>query len=448
MRIKKKLAILILMATSVLIFSTKFEVGLLQGFAKERYEDLQLFTKVLNLVQQYYVIEVDTSRLVEGAINGMLKELDPHTYYLNKEIYADFENETSGKFGGLGVEITIRDEVLTVISPIEDTPAWKAGIKAGDIIIEIDGESTKGITLPETAEKMSGENGTEIILSIIRHGFSAPIKYTVKRGEIKIKSVKYTDLQDGYGYFKMTSFIKTTYDELKQKIAEHKKKHKNLKGMILDLRKNPGGLLAQAVKVSDLFLSEGKIVSTIGRDKKAVEVLYAKKHNTLESFPLLVLIDEYSASASEIVASALQDNKRALIIGKKSFGKGSVQSVVKLGDKGGLKLTVARYFTPNGRAIQAEGVIPDVEVDDIDTKTLTKAIKKRRIRREKDIKGHLLGKKELEQKKTQSNQFKLWWLATEDKSKKLTRRDKLLKKDFQLFQAFNYLKAWKVMKGI
>lgn len=272
-------------------------------------------------------------------------------------------------------------------------------------------------------------------------------KFSIKRGVVKIRSAKYTDLGDGYAYVKLTSFIENTYDDLKKQLEEHKKKHKEIKGLLIDLRKNPGGLLTQATKISDLFLSEGVIVSTIGRNEKEKEVVYAKKSGTIESFPLVIIIDEYSASASEILAGALQDNKRALIMGKRSFGKGSVQSVVKLGDGSGLKLTVARYYTPSGVSIQAEGIHPDVELEDLDTKTIVKARQNKKVRREKDIKGHLLSEKEKKALNQANNKvLDFWWTEESDKKKEQTPKDKLLRDDFQVFQAFNYLKAWSVMK--
>ncbi|MEZ4871775.1 MAG: S41 family peptidase [Bdellovibrionales bacterium] len=244
-------------------------------FAEDRYEELQLFTKVLNLVQKYYVEDVDSKKLLHGGIKGMLNELDPHTNFLPADIYQEFESETQGRFGGLGIEITVQMGVLTVISPIEDTPAWKAGIKAGDKIVSIDGESTKGLSLVEAAQKMRGKKGSTVKLVIYREGFTDPNVISVKRGDVIIKSVKYTNLEDGYAYFKLTSFIENTSEDFKKLLDSHMKRNKTLKGLILDLRKNPGGLLDQAIKMSDLFLPEGTIVSTKGRSD--TEYFYAKK---------------------------------------------------------------------------------------------------------------------------------------------------------------------------
>jgi len=448
--IKKIAGAVSLVLLAALIVPNRHKLG---AEVKERYSDLQLFAKVLNLVQQYYVEEVDLKKLIYGGIRGMLRELDPHTNFLPPEIFKEFESETAGEFGGLGIEITVQKGVLTVISPIEDTPAWKAGVKAGDKIVEIDGESTKGLSLAEAAQKMKGKTGSKVKLGIFREGFEKPQVFAIVRGVVKVKSAKYTDLEDGYAYVRLTSFIENSSTELEKSLKAHMTKHKDVRGLILDLRRNPGGLLDQAVQISDMFLEEGVIVSTIGRNKKDKEVLYAKRAGTLPNFPLIVLIDEFSASASEILAGALKDNKRALIMGQRSFGKGSVQSVVKLGDGSGLKLTVARYYTPSGRSIQAEGVVPDIVVEDLNPELLEQATEKKRIRREADIQGHLLGEEEEEAKEkkekstTTVNPLAFWWDSTEkpDAKKEATPREKLLRGDFQIAQAYNYLRAWKVM---
>ncbi|MEK6554308.1 MAG: S41 family peptidase [Bdellovibrionota bacterium] len=431
----------------------------LRSFASDRYVDLQLFTKVLNLVQQYYVEEVDLKKLIYGGVKGMLRELDPHTNFLPPDIFKEFESETSGEFGGFGVELTILKGVLTIISPIEDAPAWVAGIKAGDKIVAINGESTKGLSLVEAAQRMKGTKGTKIKLGIFREGFDEPKDFTIARGTVKIKSVKYTDLNNGFAYVKLTSFIENSFRDLNNEMNKHMQKNKGTKGLILDLRRNPGGLLDQAEKISDLFLEKGTIVSTVGRNKKDQEIRYAKSEGTLPNFPIIVLVDEFSASASEIVAGALQDNKRALIMGKRTFGKGSVQSVVKLGDGSGLKLTVARYYTPSGRSIQAEGIQPDVTVDNLSQDIIEKAIQRTEIQRERDMKGHLLGESENESNETESAQaaatatkgkdkgLDFWWNQNEDLKKDSSPRASLLRSDFQVLQAYNYLKAWNVMKS-
>ena len=442
-------------------------------FAEERYAELQLFAKVLNLVQQYYVEDVDTKKLIYGGIKGMLRELDPHTNFLPPEIYKEFESETSGEFGGIGIEITVQNGVLTIISPIEDTPAFKAGVKSGDKIIEIDGESTKGFSLAEAATRMKGRKGQVIRLGLFREGFDKPKTFAIERGVVKIKSVKYTDLDQGYAYVRITSFIENSAADLERVLKDHDKRNKGTKGVVIDLRRNPGGLLDQAVQVSDLFLEKGTIVSTMGRAQKEKEIIYAKKAGTLPNFPVVTLVDEYSASASEIVAGALQDNKRALIMGQRTFGKGSVQSVVKLGDGSGLKLTVGRYYTPSGRSIQAYGIVPDIELEDLSADALNQARIKRNVHREKDIRGHLIGEAEEDdgddagpaatkddkktdkvtkadklKKKSEFQKVQYWWTESEAKpERELTAKDKLLKDDFQVQQAYNYLKAWQVIES-
>jgi len=431
---------------------TGFQV---RAIAQERYADLQNFSKVLNLIQQYYVEEVDTKKLVYGAIKGMLRELDPHTNFMPPEIFKDFESETSGEFGGLGIEISIQNGVLTIISPIEDAPAWEAGIKAGDKVIAVNGTSTKGMSLVEASQLMRGKKGSKVVLRVVRDGEDKPRDIGVVRGNVKIKSVKYTDVGDGYAYIKITSFIENTSKDLDKAIEAHMKNHNGkIEGLLIDMRRNPGGLLDQAVKVSDMFLKEGPIVSTIGRNKAEKEVAVASKKGKYTNFPVVILVNEYTASASEIVSGALQDNKRALIVGQRTFGKGSVQSVIKLGDGSGLKLTVARYYTPSGVSIQAEGIHPDIEIEDVDPEAFGKAIVKSQANREGDIAGHLKGDKEkaaekLDVKKGTEEGALAWWKDVGNpKDEKLTPRDKLFKSDYQAYQAFSYLKSWNTLKSL
>lgn len=422
------------LAISGYIFSPQ-----VKAIAEERYADLQLFAKVLNLVEQYYVETVDLKKLIYGGIKGILRELDPHTNFMPPDIYKEFESETSGEFGGIGIEMTVQNGVLIVISPIEDTPAWKAGIQAGDKIVSIDGEPTKGMSLVEVGKKMKGKTGVKIKLGIMRDGFDKAKVFTITRGIVKIHSVKYVDMMDGFGYIRLTSFIENSTKEMQKALQDHEKKHKISRGLILDLRKNPGGLLDQAIQISDLFLESGVIVSTMGRNKKEKEVVHAKKAGTLSNFPIIVLIDEYSASASEILAGALRDNKRALIMGRRSFGKGSVQSVIKLGDGSALKLTVGRYYTPSGRSIQAEGIQPDIELASVSPEVLEQMNAKQSARREQDIQGHLLNESEHE---------KVADVETDEKKKgPLNPREKILKEDYQVQQALNQLKAWNILKG-
>lgn len=445
--------ITIVFTTSLLFLSLRSPIA---AFAEDRYSELQSFTKILNLAQQFYVEPVDTKKLIYGAVKGMLRELDPHTNYMPVEIFKEFESETTGEFGGLGIEISIQNNILTIISPIEDAPAWVAGIKAGDKIISINGQSTKGLSLVEASQLMRGKRGSSVVLGIIRGTSDSPQNYTIKRGQVKLKSVKYTNLEDGYAYVRITSFIENTSRDLEKILDDHVKKNKDIKGLLIDLRRNPGGLFQQAIKISDLFLDEGTIVSTIGRNKKDQEIVVAKKDGGYPTLPLVVLINEFSASASEILAGALQDNRRAIVVGEKSFGKGSVQSVIKLGDGSGLKLTVARYYTPNGRSIQAEGITPDVEIKNIDIQALNKAIITSENIREKDMEGHLIGEnekpaspltasdkngKEIRSPSASSS----WWNKSSKKTEdSLSPKDKLLQSDYQVYQAFNYLKTWKI----
>jgi carboxyl-terminal processing protease len=455
MRSKKKFLRIGFVAIIFLaVLSLKIQIGSL-ALAEDRYSDLQVFSKVLNLIQQYYVEEVDVKKLIQGSIKGMLRELDPHSSYMGKEVFKEFESETSGNFAGIGIEISIQKGVLTVISPIEDTPAWKAGVKSGDRIIAINGESTKGYSLADASQKMRGDKGTPVTLKIVREGEEMPFDIVITRGNVKVASVKYTDFEDGYAYIKLTSFIEQTGKDLEKILQKHKDASKGkISGIVLDLRKNPGGLLDQAIDISSLFLKEGTIVSTVGRNSKDREVAKVKKPGAYVEFPLIVLVDRYSASASEILSGALRDNKRALIMGERTFGKGSVQSVIRLGDGGGLKLTVARYFTPNGISIQAEGITPDVEIQDVDTEAFSKAIVRHQGEREGDIEGHLKGEKEKNNVKGKSSTQKedslvAWWNDVGSlKEKSLSPKLKILKDDYQVYQAFNYLKTWKTIRDL
>ena len=291
--------------------------------AKNNYVLLSVFTKALHIVQQYYVEEVDTKSLIYGAIKGMLKELDPHTHFLSDEMYKSFQSSTSGEFGGLGIEVTLKNETLTVLSAIEDSQAWKSGIQAGDKIITIDDKSIKGLSLSEIGQRLRGEIGTVVTIQIIRQAEKTPKTFEIKRGHVVVHSVKYIDLDSGYAYFKITSFIKKTYDDFKDLLIKHKNEKNGLRGIILDLRNNPGGLFDQAIKVTDLFIDKGVLVSIKGKDKSKNDTIYAKSNSLIgKNFPIIILINEYSASASEIVAGALQDHNRALVMGRRSFGKG------------------------------------------------------------------------------------------------------------------------------
>lgn len=335
-----------------------------QALPNDTYQQLETFANVLAIVQKNYVEPVSTKDLIDGAITGMLASLDPHSAYLTPELYRDLEVETRGSFGGLGIEITIKDGMLTVVAPIEDTPAYRAGIKAGDQIIKIDNDFTKDMTLTDAVKRMRGPRGSKIKLTIHRIGVPEMFTVTMARDVIKIQSVKSKQLEDGYSYLRITTFQEATDDGVEKAIEEFTKDgHGKIKGLVLDLRDNPGGLLNQAVKVSDDFLDGGMIVYTQGRLENQQQKYFSHKKKDFEDYPMVVLVNGGSASASEIVAGALQDQKRAVIVGTQTFGKGSVQTILPLDDQSALRLTTARYFTPNGRSIQAVGITPDVDIE-------------------------------------------------------------------------------------
>ena len=325
------------------------------------YELLNLFGEVMERAKATYVEEVTDKQLIEAAINGMLTSLDPHSSYLNEKDFKYMNEQTSGKFGGLGIEITMEQGLVKIVSPIDDTPAFKAGLKPGDYITNIDGETIIGMTLNEAVEKMRGKPGTKVKLTIRRLN-EKPFDVTLKREEIKTQSVK-SDIKDDVLYIRIGSFSEDVDKDVKKAFEKAKKNRKEpLKGIVLDVRNNPGGLLDQAVAVSSLFLDQGEIVSTRARNEEDTIRYSAKGKDITEGLPIVVLINNGSASASEIVAGALQDHKRAVVLGEKSFGKGSVQTVVPLGNEGAMRLTTARYYTPSGRSIQATGIEPDIVV--------------------------------------------------------------------------------------
>lgn len=356
--------------------------------AKETYKGLKLFTDVLELVERNYVDPVDTEKIIHKAIQGMIGSLDPHSMFMPPEAFSELKMDTQGEFGGIGIVITMKKAFITVISPIEGTPAYRAGIKAGDVIIKVDGESTQDMALWEAVKKMRGPKGTDVVITVARKGEPKPIDFKLKRDIIPIESVKAVALKPGYGYIWLTNFRNNTTDDLLKAIDELESKSGPLKGLVLDLRDNPGGLLDQAIKVSDIFLEDGAIVSIKGRFKNRNQTFSASTNQVKRDYPLVVLINGGSASASEIVAGALQDNGRALILGTTSFGKGSVQTVETLRDGYGIKYTIARYYTPSGRSIQAQGIKPDIvikpgRIDDKDQ------IEEERWISEKDLKNHL-----------------------------------------------------------
>jgi carboxyl-terminal processing protease len=398
---------------------------------EETYKSLKIFTQVLDLIQKSYVEEVTPEDLVYGAINGMLGTLDPHSSFMPPDVYKELQVETKGSFGGLGIEITIKEGVLIVVSPIEGTPAFKAGIKSGDQIIKIEGKLTKNMTLMDAVKKMRGPKGTKITISVMRKGFTGLRDITIIRDIINIQSVKSKVLEGGYGYIRLATFQEKTEKDLEKALNELESMEGGLKGLILDLRNNPGGLLKQAVKVGDAFLDSGLIVYTDGRIESQKMRFKAKKGGAHVGFPLVVLVNEGSASASEIIAGALQDHGRAVILGTQTFGKGSVQTIIPLEDGSGLKLTTGRYYTPKGKSIQAKGILPDVLVEDTEK---IAGINTRRHFREEDLEGHLNGDELDLKEKTDSSEGGV-------KSPKEIR-------DVQMERALDLLKTWNIFSRL
>jgi carboxyl-terminal processing protease len=367
--------------------------GDLDAKSDETYEGLKIFADVIQLIEKEYVDDVESKELIQNAIQGMVQSLDPHSSLLPPEAFEDLQIDTKGKFTGIGIHITMKDGFVTVISPIEDTPAYKAGIKAQDRIVKVDGKPVKD--LRQAVSMMRGPKGTKVLVSIMRAGVKKPIDFELIRDIIPVVSVKALNLKPGYGFIRLSQFSSTTTQELEEALNKVESGEVPLKGLILDLRNNGGGLLNAAIKVSDFFLEEGKILSIKGRGKKNTKEYMATTDSANRNYPMVVLINGGTASASEIVAGALQDQNRALILGTTSFGKGSVQTVETLRDGSGLKLTIARYYTPSGRSIQAKGIEPDIVLKHkrLDTKDL----QEEGLLKEKDLLNHLEaepGKKE------------------------------------------------------
>ena len=393
----------------------------------ETYEELKVFTEVLSLVQKNYVEDVKPKDLVYGAIKGMLSTLDPHSSFMPPDIYKEMQVDTKGEFGGIGIQIGVKNNQLTVIAPIEDTPAARAGIKAGDQIIKINEESTKDMNMEDAVKKMRGPRGTQVILTISRPGSSEPLVFTITRDIIKIQSVKFKKIEEKIGYIRISQFQEQTTEDLKK--ALKKLEEDNIESLILDLRNNPGGLLNIAVGVSEQFMEAGKMIVSIRDRKGEREELVSRNGEIKRAYPMIVLVNEGSASASEIVAGALQDWERAIIIGTSTFGKGSVQTVIPLTDGSGLRLTTAKYYTPKGRSIQNTGITPDIEVKDTVAKEVLKEKEQHPvIIKEKDLPRHLEDKQKEEQKEM---------AVPEEKTEK---------EDIQLQKAIDLLKSWKVFK--
>jgi carboxyl-terminal processing protease len=410
---------------------------------RQDYETLETFTNILSIVKKNYVEDVETKNLVNGAINGMLSSLDPHSAYLTPDLYKELQMDTQGRFGGLGIEITVKNGVLTVVSPIEDTPAFKAGVQPGDMIFKIEDDFTKDMTLVDAVKRMRGPKGTKINLSIKREGNPELINFTLTRDTIRVQSVRNRTLEPGYGYIRLAQFQERSDRDLQKALEKMAGEKGGLKGLVLDLRNNPGGLLTQAVRVSDLFLDSGLIVYTDGRIESQKQKFFAQKEASLMDFPIVVLVNGGSASASEIVAGALQDHKRAVVLGTKTFGKGSVQTILPLDDNSALRLTTARYFTPKGRSIQATGIVPDIIVESTPQQDGKGDDRKRPSLREENLPGHLQN-----QQQTPSSQEQLDREREKQIPSSAPTGDETIDNDAQLKRALDLLKSWDVFKQI
>jgi carboxyl-terminal processing protease len=432
---------------SLLIFLVGVTIGLSQSnkspaLSSAAYDDLSLFSDILFRIQKEYVEETKPKDLIYGAIKGMLETLDPHSGFMPPETFKEMQAETRGRFEGLGLEITTKDGILTVVAPIEDTPAFKAGILASDQIIKIDGELTKNLTLMDSVKKMRGPKGTQVTITIMREGFTKPRDFTLTRDVIPVRSVRYELLDKQYGYIRISQFQEKTdgeFDKAMKALEEESKG--SLKGLILDLRNNPGGLLDQAVKISDHFIDSGIIVSIEGRKEDQKQKFPAHAQGTLPRYPLVVLVNGGSASASEIVAGAIQDHHRGIILGTQTFGKGSVQTIFPLKDGAGLRLTTARYFTPSGRSIQAKGISPDITVK-LTRPEEEKEVTPPKMPSEKDLERALdtekVAPREIAPKEKEI-----------DKTKKEAGKEKEKKPvDNQLDRALELLKTWDVFKTV
>jgi carboxyl-terminal processing protease len=397
-------------------------------------DELRAFTEVLDRIKQNYVEPVQDKTLLENAIRGMLNGLDPHSAYLDEEAFKELQVGTSGEFGGLGIEVGIEDGFIKVISPIDDTPAQRAGVRAGDLIIRLDDTPVKGMSLNEAVKRMRGKPNTKITLTVVREGLDKPLKITLVRDIIQVKSVKSRLLEPDFGYVRITQFQSNTLANLNEALDELRKQNNTpLKGLVIDLRNNPGGVLNAAVEVADIFLEKGPIVYTQGREKSARQYFNATAGDALQGAPMVVLVNGGSASASEIVAGALQDQRRGIVMGEATFGKGSVQTILPLANGTALKLTTALYYTPNGRSIQAEGIDPDIKLKKLtlSAETDTTDIN---LLKEADLSGHLKN----------GNQAKPAKKTLE--SKEAGKEEPLTISDYPLSEALNLLKGLTLLK--
>jgi carboxyl-terminal processing protease len=399
---------------------------------RQEYRNIKLFNEVLDMVQKNYVEPVEQKTLIQGAINGMMRSLDPHSAFMTPDMYRELEVETRGSFGGIGIEITIMKDILTVVSPIEDTPAYLAGVQAGDQILGIDGKSTKNISIMEAVRKLRGPKDTRVTLTIMRESWTQPKEILITRNIIKIQSIRARIYEDRIGYLRIAAFQETTVSDLKKALRNLDDPTLPLKGLVLDMRNNPGGLLNQAVEISDFFLKSGVIVSTKGKSGNIDHTFTARDNGDEPACPIVVLVNEGTASAAEIVSGALRDNRRAIIVGAPTFGKGSVQTIIPLEDGSALKLTTAKYYTPSGRSIQAEGIVPDIAIKyqrAADQKE-GKDGAENRIR-ERDLKGHIKSPKENGEPDEQTSAKEV---------DELTR-------DTQLKGAIDILKSWDIFQN-
>ena len=397
-------------------------------------DQLRNFSDIFSRIKSDYVEDVEDDVLLEHAIRGMLSGLDPHSTYLSPDEYNELRIGTSGEFGGLGIQVGMEDGFVKVISPIDDTPAFKAGLEAGDLIIRLDDKTVKGLTLNDAVKIMRGKPGTDIVLTVVREGHDKPLTFVVTRDIIKVKSVKNRLLAPGYGYIRISNFQSRTAPQLLEALNELKEENKdNLKGLVLDLRNNPGGVLNAAAEVSDLFIDKGKLVYTEGRIDNSHYEYNAKPGDVLDGAPMVVLINGGSASASEIVAGALQDHRRAVVMGSKSFGKGSVQTIQELRSGGAVKITTARYFTPNGRSIQGAGITPDIVLDKYKV-TSTEDNSLASIK-ESDLSNHISNPNMTDEEIKKSEQE-----SKKDKSDKV-----LATEDYQLHEALLLLKGLTIL---
>lgn len=428
-----KLVITSAIACAIVIFFSYAGIA----STKEMYKNIEIFSEALGNIEKNYYTDTERKKLIYGAIKGMVKALDPHSSFMEPDVYNEMMIETKGSFSGVGIEITIKDDILTVVSPIEGTPAFEAGIKAGDQIIMVEDKPTKDLVIMEAVKLIRGEKGTKVKLTIKREGAEDPIDFLITRDVIPIKSVRPLLLPSDIGYIRISNFQSKTDEDLTKALQELTEE-KELKGLILDLRNNPGGLLSQAINVTDKFLSSGVIVSIKGRDEKE-ERTVAHKDKISYDYPMIVMVNGGSASASEIVAGALQDNKKALILGTKTFGKGSVQALYTLSDGSGLRLTTAVYYTPSGKSIQASGIEPDIKVEFAPPKNNEEKTKFHMLR-ESDLEGHIEKEEDEEKKKKEENEP-----MTDEK---MTEVQKRLDGDNQLRSALQILQSWNIFSKI